>query len=104
MKDAIAPLVTGYADAKAGLTELTGASEDLLHVHAGLLIFVAAALLFRKKMRSPVPLLVVFALACLNELLDVLSGGSNDRFEPVVDIANTVFWPTVLFAIARRWR
>ena len=47
---------TLYADAKQKLAELFGATEDLLHLHAGLIIFFASALLFRRRMRSRVPI------------------------------------------------
>ena len=93
-----------YADSKRAIEAWTGASQELLHVHAGLLIFVMAALVLRKKFRSPVPLALVAAFAVLNELLDWINGPSPDPFEPYWDVANTVFWPLVLFVLARRWR
>ena len=43
--------VTLYSAAKQTLAELFGATEDLLHLHAGLIIFFASALLFRRRMR-----------------------------------------------------
>jgi hypothetical protein len=104
MLEAIQPYLVAYRDAKRHLGEITGASEDLLHIHAGLLIFVVTALVLRKKMRSPVPLALVFLFALLNEVIDVLAGGDYRALEPYVDFANTVFWPTILFLAARRWR
>lgn len=96
--------VEGYGNSKAYAGDLTGASEELLHVHAGLLIFVAAALVLRKRVGSAVPLVLVVAFAVLNEIADALSGGPQPAFEPVADFANTVFWPAILFLLARRWR
>ncbi len=96
--------ITAYRSAKDGLSSLTGAPEDLLHVHAGLLIFVLSALLLRKKMRSPVPLGLVLFFAILNEIADYLAGAPQLPLEPYIDIVNTAFWPTVLFLLARRWR
>ena len=104
MRDFFDPLITGYGAAKQWLSAFTGASEDLLHVHAGLLIFVISALVLKKKMRSPVPLALVVGFALLNEVVDQLAGGRQDHLEPFVDFANTVFWPIVLFLAARRWR
>lgn len=97
-------IVATYGGAKAWLVVSTGATEDLLHVHAGLLIFVLAALVLRRKMRSPIPLALVAFFAVLNEAFDLLAGGTHQALEPYVDIANTMFWPTVLFLLARRWR
>ena len=97
-------LVGSYGGAKAWAENVTGAPEELLHVHAGLLIFVAGALILRKRVRSPVPLALVVLFAVLNEVADRLGGGSQGALEPVADIANTVFWPAILFLLARRWR
>lgn len=93
-----------YGDTKLAIEAWTGASQELLHVHAGLLIFVMAALVLHKKFRSPAPLALVAAFAVLNELVDWINGPSPDPFEPYWDVANTVFWPCVLFVLARRWR
>lgn len=96
-------VIVYYSEAKRALAELFGASEDLLHLHAGLIIFFAAALLFRRRMRSRVPIALVYAFAFGNEVIDLLSPESNaSRLEPVVDILNTVAWPTLLFLLARR--
>jgi hypothetical protein len=95
---------TWYSTHKSSLGELTGASQELLHVHAGLLIFIVAALVLRRKMRSPIPLTIVVFFAALNEVVDWISGGPPDTLEPLWDFANTVFWPFLLFLIARRWR
>lgn len=104
MKEFLDPLIAGYGAAKSWLSDHTGATEDLLHIHAGLLIFVVAALVLKKKMRSPVPLALVIVFALLNEVIDHLAGGPQRTLEPYVDFVNTVFWPTVLFLAARRWR
>ena len=95
--------VAKYSAAKIGLADLLGATEDLLHVHAGLLIFFAAALLFRRRMRSPVPIAIVYAFAIGNEVVDAFSPvTSATPWEPLIDILNTVAWPTLLFFLARR--
>lgn len=96
-------LMTYYAGSKHSLGALFGASEDLLHLHAGLIIFFAAALLFKRRMRSRVPIALVYAFAIGNELVDLLLAGSSaSRWEPAVDVLNTVLWPTLLFLLARR--
>lgn len=93
-----------YSEAKRGIEAWTGASQELLHVHAGLIIFVLASLVLRRKFRSPIPLALVAVFAVLNELADWIDGPSVDVFEPYWDIANTVFWPCILFLLTRRWR
>lgn len=92
-----------YSTAKQGLAQVLGATEDLLHLHAGLIIFFSAALLFRRRMRSRVPIALVYFFALGNELVDwLLPESSATRWEPALDIINTVFWPTLLFLLARR--
>lgn len=97
------PITQAYSDLKQGLAGFYGLTEDLLHVHAGLLIFFATALVFRRRMRSRVPIALVYFFALANELLDLLTpGASNKPWEPFADVLNTVFWPTLLFLLARR--
>lgn len=92
-----------YAEFKQMLGRDYGLTEDLLHVHAGLIIFFFAAILSRHRMRSPVPIAIVYALALINETVDLLTPGkSAGAWEPVADILNTVIWPTLLFLLARR--
>jgi len=93
-----------YSAAKGEIERVTGAQQELLHVHAGLAIFVLAALLLRKRMRSPLPLTCVVVFAALNEVFDWWVGKPIDTAEPLIDFANTVVWPAVLFALARRWQ
>ena len=96
-------LGTAYSAAKTSLAAVIGASEDLLHVHAGLLIFFAGALVFRRRMRSRIPVSLVWLFALANELFDAFSPmPSSSRWEVAADILNTVFWPTLLFLLARR--
>jgi hypothetical protein len=92
-----------YSATKEQITLLTGASEDLLHLHAGLLIFVGTALLLRKRMQSWLPISLVAFFAILNELGDEAAGRSNSVSEHIVDIINTLSWPAILFVLARRW-
>ena len=92
-----------YGQRKVWLSEVLGAPEDLLHVHAGLVIFLVTALLFRRRMRSRMPVSLVWLFAVGNEVLDAMRpDASISPFEPWFDILNTVLWPTLLFAIARR--
>jgi hypothetical protein len=93
-----------YPDAKQALIDLTGAEEDLLHVHLGLLIFVVTALLLKQRMRSPWPLAAVTIFAVLNEVIDHFTADPWRLDWSVLDLINTLFWPTLLFLLARRGR
>jgi hypothetical protein len=99
----VSPLIAHYSEAKTTLAKVFGATEDLLHLHAGLIIFFAAALFFKRRMRSRVPCALVYIFAIANEMIDAMSPGSAvSALEPAVDILNTVLWPTLLFFLARR--
>ena len=89
---------------KKQFSSLTGASEELLHVHAGLLIFVLTAFILRRHFRSPIPISCVVFFAIFNELIDQIANVGWRPYEPFLDIANTLFWPLILFLLARRWR
>lgn len=92
-----------YAAFKMNLSDRHGITEELAHVHAGLLIFSLVALISRHRMQSWLPVASVYALALGNELIDFLGPGATaSPCEPVFDILNTVAWPSVLFFLARR--
>ena len=96
-------ILQAYTQAKLSLGTAYGVTEDLLHVHAGLLIFFASALAFRRRMRSRVPISLVYFFALANEVVDHFSPGSAaSSWEPLADIINTILWPTLLFFLARR--
>lgn len=94
-----------YAELKQSLEAAVGATDDLLHLHAGLLILVVATVLFGRGVGSRLPIAMVYMLAIANELIDALgSSPEASGWEPALDIANTVLWPTLLFLLARRHR
>lgn len=74
----------------------TGASESLLHVHAGLAVLFLARIVTRKSLATSVPFLVVCAAELANEVMDRLSHGSWRLQDTGLDIINTLFWPFVL--------
>ena len=95
-------MIEDYLAWKSKLSGDMDISESLLHLHAGLLIFVVTALLLRKRMRSWIPLAVVVTLAVLNELIDYGYSPRWDLDASLKDLANTIVWPLVLFLLARR--
>jgi hypothetical protein len=91
-----------YAAAKRALEANLGMGDDLMHVHLGLAIFVLSALILRKPMRSAWPIGLVVALALINEVVDYFVTPNWSPGLSLLDIVNSVFWPTLLFLIARR--
>jgi uncharacterized membrane protein len=92
-----------YAAIKRAMSVATGATEDLLHVHFGLLIFIFVAVVFRRRLHSSWPVTIVWAFALANEVVDYFAAGWV-LLPSVLDVVNTVFWPTILFLVARRRR
>jgi len=96
-------LANRYSALKNAMADATGATEELLHVHFGLLIFIATAVVFRRRMHSFWPVSLVWAFALANEIVDYFVPGWV-AFTSFLDVVNTVFWPTMLFLVARRRR
>lgn len=80
-------------------------SKDALHIHIGMLVFVAAVVLLRRPMRSAWPIGLALIAACAGEMFDARDNISDFGTWHVAaslhDIANTTFWPAVLFALSR---
>lgn len=81
----------------------TGASDSLLHVHAGMAVLFAARLLTRRSLATIVPFSFVCAAEFANEVLDWLDYGSVRMPDTLYDVINTLFWPLVLM-LGLRWR
>lgn len=96
---------SAFQSFKLAVVDVVGLSKDALHIHVGLLVFFLAALVFRRSIRSLVPVTVVLALALAGEALDarddVASLGHWRIGASVHDILNTMFWPCMLSALAR---
>lgn len=90
---------------KLTVVEATGLSRDALHIYVGLTIFLLAAVVFRKTLRSVIPLLVIFLVAVFGELLDMRDDISTFGYwhwrASLHDLMNTLFWPVILLFLAR---
>jgi hypothetical protein len=82
----------------------TGASDSLLHVHAGMAVLLLARVVTRKSLATPVPFLVVCAAELGNEVMDRFSHGSWQWADTGMDVLNTLFWPFVLMVGLRARR
>ncbi len=98
-------LAPSFQTAKLYVVEATGLARDTLHMHVGLALMLAVALLFRCSLRSLWPWLVVVLFAGLGELLDrrdnIAATGVWNRAESLKDFLNTLFWPTMLMLLAK---
>lgn len=94
-------VVDRYAAIKESMALATGATEELLHIHFGLMIFVVVEVVFRRRMHSAWPVSLVWGFALANEAIDAFAE-EYDITLSALDLLNTVLWPTVLFVVARR--
>jgi hypothetical protein len=86
-----------YAQIIKAIGDGTGVADTLLHVHAGMAILILTRVVTRRSLATPLPLTVVAAAEAANEIMDRLHYGSWRWDDTLSDIANTMFWPTVLF-------
>ena len=89
-------LVSLYEGATLWLREETGASDSLLHVHAGMAILLFSRVLSGRSLATPLPFLTVCAFAVGNEILDRINHGLWRWPDTLADLVNTTFWPLVL--------
>jgi hypothetical protein len=85
------------------LADDTGASDSLLHVHAGLAVLFIARLVTRRSLATIVPFSIVCIAELANETMDALHFGEIRMPDTLFDVVNTLFWPFMLM-IGLRWR
>ncbi len=100
--------MSGFQSAKLELVHLFGLPKDALHIYIGLAIFLGTAMVFRRSLRSWLPIGCVLAAALVGEAWDHLDGWRYRQAYSLArswhDLWNTLFWPAVLFLLARYTR
>ncbi len=94
-----------FQQAKVMLGDVVHLGKDALHVYVGLGLFLGAALILGWRLSGWRAWLLVLAAALAGELWDLFELVQEDRrfgwLPPIKDVANTLFWPTVLMLLAR---
>jgi hypothetical protein len=89
------------------LVTIAGGSDKMVHVHAGLALYYAMQILFRRRRASWASLQAVVAFEVANEVMDRLFWGDWRWADTSMDVAATMFWPTIIFSVGtyrrRRW-
>ena len=87
------------------LVEATNLSKDALHIYVGLGVMLLVVILFKKSVRDWRPLAAVAVASIAGELWDIIDtfshGGTPHWNANWKDVWNTMFWPTILFGLAR---
>ncbi len=94
-------LVEWHSELKLYLEDLLGVSNDALHIHLGILIFLVFVLAMRRHPRRFSFALFGLLVICLvNEALDIQFQIENWRpvrwDESIKDVLGTLFWPVVM--------
>lgn len=94
----------GWEGLKWYLSHRTGISDDALHLHAGLLILMVAALLWRRAPWHWLPWATVLVLEIANEAVDLLAhtAGEDSWGASAHDLVMTLVWPTVILLVFPR--
>lgn len=97
--------MSAFQSAKHWLVTAFGLPKDALHIYVGLAVFLLVAALFRLSLRDWRPLFAVLLVALAGEAWDLGdSWADGERLQWAMgwhDIWNTLFWPLVLFIVAR---
>jgi hypothetical protein len=86
--------------AKIWLARTLGLDHATLHVHVGMAIWVAGVAV-AGDVGALWPLALCWVAELVNEGLDRLRNGEWLPRDTLGDIANSVLWPSLLFALAR---
>ncbi len=86
--------------AKLWLAHTLGLDHATLHVHVGMVVWVAGVIV-AGDIGAVWPLVVAVAAELANEVLDRFRNGSWRVRDTLADVVNSVLWPGVLFALAR---
>lgn len=94
-------LAHGWQGVVSWIGDGTGLPDTLLHVHAGLAVLLLARLATRRSLGTLIPLSFVAAAEAANEVLDRIQYHSWRWPDTLSDVANTLFWPTVICLAVR---
>jgi cell shape-determining protein MreD len=90
---------------KIFLSEVTSLGKDALHIYVGLAVMLLVAIAFKKPLGDWRPIAAVALASVAGEIWDVIDTFSHGRTPKWnanwKDVWNTMFWPTILFGLAR---
>ena len=97
--------LSAFQTFKQDIQAVVGLSKDALHIYTGLIVFLVGAAIARQGLRSRAPLIAAVVVAVAGELLDardnVRSLGEWRVWASCRDVINTLFWPLMLWLLAR---
>ncbi|HEX8485607.1 hypothetical protein [Sphingomonas sp.] len=79
----------------------TGLPDTILHIHSGMVVLMLARVVTGRSLGSFVPLAIVVVAEAFNEIMDRLLFGSWRWPDTLLDVVNTLFWPTIICLAVR---
>lgn len=100
-------IADSYVVMNTWVVSLLGDAHTLAHVHAGLAIYIGVQFVTRDRRASAHGLICVLMAELGNEMLEAIHYDSMRWADTIGDIAMTLFWPVLLYSVARyrrrRW-
>ena len=98
--------ISAYAQFTQDIVNCTGMSRPMLHMHAGMAIYLVSQVMLGTRRGSLLAISMVLFVELLNELLNFLHKGRVYWSDTTQDILLTLFWPVMIYAVSRyrRWR
>jgi hypothetical protein len=97
--------MSALQSAKLFVLDVTNLGKDALHVYVGMAVMLAVVAIWKKPLSDWRPLAAVALAAFAGEIWDVIDtwshGGTPKWDANWKDAWNTLFWPTILFILAR---
>lgn len=97
--------MSDFQSVKIFVLQATDLGKDALHVYVGMAVFLLVAILLRRSLSDWRPIAAVVFAAFAGEIWDVIDtyshGGTPTFAANWKDVWNTMFWPTILFGLAR---
>ncbi len=99
-------IVGSYAQLTQSIVDFTGMSRSMLHMHAGMAVYMLTQFMLRDRRSSLLALAAVAQVELFNEIMNYLQWGSWRWPDTIADIVLTLFWPLTSYAVSkyRRWR
>ena len=97
-----------YAHFTQFIVDATGMTRAMLHLHAGMTIYLAAQFFLRDRRSSIYALVIVVQVEILNEIMNWLHRGDWRWPDTISDVLLTIFWPTICYAVGtyrrKKWK
>ncbi len=101
-------IFAAYAQLTQDIVNITGVSRPMLHMHAGMAIYLGAQVVLGTRRGSLFAVIVVLQIELLNEMMNRFYHGSWRWADTSEDIALTLFWPTLRYGVSlyrrKRWQ